>query len=125
MMGMHEQIAGTCWITTVAPAPGLSVQVRIIHHGWREQTTLLCFRLVDPGAQALVERAVIVVPESDAHVSRHLLRVRAHVLGLHPMWGPLLEIGQAVCLRWRIELRDAAGRVLVRKTFENEYSALR
>jgi hypothetical protein len=37
--------------------------------------------------------------------------------------GAMAEAGLVVALRWRIELRDASGGVLARKTFFCEYSA--
>jgi hypothetical protein len=40
-----------------------------------------------------------------------------------PVWGGLLDLGESVSLRWRIELRDALDRRLARKALAIEYRA--
>ncbi|UQA59231.1 hypothetical protein [Polyangium aurulentum] len=122
MVNIQDRAAGRGRILAISSAPGLSVQVRIALDRRHAHPTLLSFSLVGPDAQAIAEGAETVLPNSDAHMSRHFFRVSIQVLRTHPMWGPLLELGQAVCLRWKFELRDVEGRVLGRGTFRDEYS---
>ena len=85
---------------------------------------MLHYALVDPSDDILAEGNVRVTPAGDAEEGRTRIRVPRRTLRDHTIWGPMLEVHQAVHLRWRITLRDTLGRLLAKKTYGHEYDRL-
>jgi hypothetical protein len=110
-------------IVSLSKGKGLSVRVRHELCGGEGVTTLLHYILLDASDEQLADGSVEITPDADVHVGRTLVEVPPTVVQEHDVWGVMLEIGEVVVLRWRIELRDASGVLLARKTFGCEYRA--
>jgi hypothetical protein len=119
-----EAPLGTAEILGLSCRSGLSAHVRHALRGRRRVPTLLHYALVDPSGDILAEGNVPVTPESDDEQQRTRVRVPLRALRDHTIWGPMLEVHQAVHLRWRITMRDTLGRLLAKKTFGHEYDRL-
>ncbi|UQA57136.1 hypothetical protein [Polyangium aurulentum] len=117
------QAAGISRILGMSRGKGLSARVR---HELRDRqgiTTILHYLLLDASDTQLAEGSVEITPDADVHVGRTLLEVPMKTVQEHRVWGVMLEIGEVVVLRWRLELRDASGTMLARKTIACEYRA--
>ena len=110
-------------IISLSRGKGLSVRVRHELCGREGVTTVLHYILLDASSERLAEGAVEITPDADVHVGRTVVEVPMTAVQEHDIWGALLEIGEVVVLRWRIELRDASGVLLARKSFGCEYRA--
>ncbi|UQA62708.1 hypothetical protein [Polyangium aurulentum] len=115
---------GTAEILGLSVGSGLSAHVRHLLRGRRHLPTLLHYALVDPSDDILAEGSVPLAPEEDVEQQRTRIRVPARVLRDHTIWGPMLDVHQAVHLRWRITVRDTLGRLLAKKTYGHEYDRL-
>lgn len=110
-------------ILGVAAGTRLSATVRHSIEGRAHVPTVLHYALEDTSHEVLGEGEVIVIPDGPVFVGRQRIRLPARVLSEHTVWGPTLELGERVHVRWRISLRDARGRTLDRKVFGHEYAA--
>lgn len=119
-----EAPVGSAEILGLSCGSGLSAHVRHLLRGRRHLPTLLHYALVDPSDDILAEGNVRVTPAKDAEQGRTRIRVPRRTLREHTIWGPMLEVHQAVHLRWRITLRDTLGRLLAKKTYGHEYDRL-
>ncbi|MDC0749166.1 hypothetical protein [Polyangium mundeleinium] len=111
-------------ILGVAAGTRLSATVRYSIEGRAHVPTTLHYALEDTSHEVLGEGDVVVIPDSNVHVGRQRIRLPSRVLADHIVWGPTLDLGERVHVRWRVSLRDARGRTLDRKVFGHEYAAL-
>ncbi|MDC3953201.1 hypothetical protein [Polyangium jinanense] len=120
-----QAVAGIGKGTIVGVAAGtrLSATVRYSIEGRAYVPTVLQYALEDTSQEVLGEGEVMVLPDGPVCVGRQRIRLPARVLADHTVWGPTLELGERVHVRWRISLRDARGRTLDRKVFGHEYAA--
>ncbi|MDI1448022.1 hypothetical protein [Polyangium sp. 6x1] len=110
-------------IRGVAAGTRLSATVRYSIEGRAHVPTTLHYALEDTSHEVLGEGEVIVIPDGDVFVGRQRIRLPSRVLAEHTVWGPTLELGERVHVRWRLTLRDARGRTLDRRVFGHEYAA--
>jgi hypothetical protein len=115
---------GAAEILGLSVGTGLSAHVRHVLRGRRHLPTLLHYALVDPSNDILAEGSVPLAPEEDVEQKRTRIRVPGRVLRDHTIWGPMLDVHQAVHLRWRITVRDTLGRLLAKKAYGHEYDRL-
>ena len=108
----------------VAAGTRLSATVRYSLEGRAHVPTVLHYALEDTSHEVLGEGEVVVIPDGQVFVGRQRIRLPSRVLADHTIWGPTLDLGERVHVRWRISLRDARGRTLDRKVFGHEYAAL-
>jgi len=108
----------------VASGTRLSATVRYSIEGRAQVPTTLHYALEDTTHEVLAEGDVVLVPDGPVHVGRQRIRLPSRVLADHTVWGPTLDLGERVHVRWRITLRDARGRTLDRKVFGHEYAGL-
>jgi hypothetical protein len=102
-------------ILTVAIGAGLSPFVRYALQGRRGRPTVLHCWLVDATDEVIVEGVATISAGSDAQVGHVRACAAARVLHKHVVWGALLGMGEAVWLRWWIELCDEYGNRLARR----------
>jgi hypothetical protein len=100
---------------------GLAIQVRVSIDGWENKPAVLHYCLLDAVSEALAEGSVPLDAGHDVRFCRPHIRVHLRVLRRHTVWGALLAMGDAVHLRWRLELQDASGQVLHRETFAQRF----
>ncbi|MRG96813.1 hypothetical protein [Polyangium spumosum] len=110
-------------VVGVASGARLSATVRYSLEGRAHVPTVLHYALEDTTHEVLGEGEVMLVPDREVFVGRTRVRLPARVLADHLVWGPTLELGERVHVRWRFSLRDARGRTLDRKVFGHEYAA--
>jgi hypothetical protein len=122
MSRLSTQAVGNV-ILGLSRGEGLSARVRHALEGRRGLPTLLHYSLLDAVDGVLAHRVVKIEADADKHVGRTVIEVPMRAVLEHDIWGSLLESGQVVVLRWRIELRDASSGVLARKTYSCEYCA--
>jgi hypothetical protein len=117
-----ERAVGEGRILAITPGATLSVRVDHLLTGRRHVPTHLHYALLDPDGECLAEGMVTLTPDADSAQGHTRLRVPARVLRRHAIWGPALEVGEVVHLRWRVELRDAFGHILSRRTVGHEHA---
>jgi hypothetical protein len=108
-------------IKSLSEGQGLSLRVQHALDGRRHVPTVVHSLLVDASDEPLVERTATVVPDADKFVGRTLVRVGPQVLREHTIWGPLLDMGETLVLRWRVKLRNVFGHVLDQQVLEFAY----
>ncbi len=108
----------------VAGGTRVSATVRYSLQGRTGVPTVLHYALEDTTHEVLGEGTVTLTPDSDAYTGRQRIRLPSRVLAEHTVWGPMLDMGERVHVRWRITLRDARGRTLDRRVFGHEYAAV-
>ena len=118
---MRGQRVATSKTFIVSAKPGLAIQVRLSIEGWGSKPAILCYWLLDAVSEVLAEGSVPLDPGPDERFYRLRIRVPLRVLRRHTVWGPLVAMGDAVHLRWRLELQDASGQVLHRKTVARKF----
>jgi hypothetical protein len=122
MSRLSKQAAGSV-ILGLSRGKGLSARVRHALEGRRGIPTLLHYSLLDAVGGVLAQGVVTIEPDTDKYVDRTLVELPVKAVLEHDIWGAMLETGQVVAMRWRIELRDVSGDVLARKTYSCEYCA--
>jgi hypothetical protein len=121
MTNVQEHGLGKVEILWVKRGPGLSIRIQHSLEGRHGMPTIVHFVLLDPSSQPLAEGKATFLPRSNAHMGQRTMRVPIEKLQTHPVWGALMDMGQPVCLRWKVEFRDHEGHVLTCRTFEDEY----
>jgi hypothetical protein len=116
-----EHGSSTARTFTLTEGRGLSVHVTFAVDGPRSRVAGIHYSLLDAVGDALAKGSLRV--EAQPNVSVHRLRVAltARSIRKDPMWGAMLDLGQTVALRWRIELRGASDDLIARKTLAVEY----
>jgi hypothetical protein len=120
---MRGQRVATSKTFIVSSRSGLAIQVRLSMEGWDNKPAALRYCLLDAVSEALAEGLVPLDAAPKGHFHRPRIRVPLRVLQRHTVWGALLAMGDAVHLRWRLELQDASGQVLHRKTFAQRFAS--
>jgi hypothetical protein len=115
---------GSGKILGFAVGKGVSGTVRYALDGRKGVPTVLKYALTDATDDTLGEGEVTVVADDDHHVGKVRIRLPTSLLADHTVWGPMLDMGQTVHLRFRLSLRDARGHVLQEKAFGHELHEL-
>jgi hypothetical protein len=99
----------------------LSVHVAFAVAGRRGNVAALHYTLLDAVGAALAGGSIRVDSASDAPIHRTRVALSPRAVRKDPMWGAMLELGETVVLRWRIELRGPSDDRIARKTLAIEY----
>lgn len=117
-----ERAVGAGQIQRLSEGRGLSLRVEHAINRRRHVPTVLHYLLVDASDEPLAEGTAMIVPDAEEHVGSTTIRVKPRVLYDHTIWGPMLDIGETLALRWRVTLRDVYGHVLDRQVVSFEYT---
>jgi hypothetical protein len=104
-------------------AGALGIRVRVHLEAVQVVPAEVHFDLVDADDEILASGSVLL--RVDAPESERSFRVRAEprIVQRHVVWGVLLSMYETVHLRWEVQVVDPTGRMLGRKTLEDEMHA--
>lgn len=110
-------------IVALEPGQGLDVVVCIERTSRRKKQLWVRVEVVDPVDEVLTSHAIEVPAPKKSLVQRVRVRCDLRALSDHESWGAMLDLGESVHMRWRVEIVDRLGKLVAEDLLEHELYA--